>query len=104
MLTCIIPCYNEEESLPYFYKEISRVFADMDCTYELIFVNDGSTDQTLTYLKNMAESDEHVIYLSFSRNFGKEAAIFAGLDHSNSEYATDMDVDMLDTTSLLSLH
>ncbi len=101
MLTCIIPCYNEEESLPYFYKEISRVFADMDCTYELIFVNDGSTDQTLTYLKNMAESDEHVIYLSFSRNFGKEAAMYAGLCHANGDYAAVMDADMQDPPSLL---
>lgn len=101
MLTCIIPCYNEEESLPYFYKEISRVFADMDCTYELIFVNDGSTDQTLTYLKNMAESDEHVIYLSFSRNFGKEAAMYAGLCHANGDYVAVMDADMQDPPSLL---
>lgn len=101
MLTCIIPCYNEEESLPYFYKEISRVFADMDCTYELIFVNDGSTDQTLTYLKNIAESDEHVIYLSFSRNFGKEAAMYAGLCHANGGYVAVMDADMQDPPSLL---
>lgn len=101
MLTCIIPCYNEEESLPYFYKEISRVFADMDCTYELIFVNDGSTDQTLTYLKNVAESDEHVIYLSFSRNFGKEAAMYAGLCHANGDYVAVMDADMQDPPSLL---
>ncbi len=101
MLTCIIPCYNEEESLPYFYKEISRVFADMDCTYELIFVNDGSTDQTLTYLKNIAESDEHVIYLSFSRNFGKEAAMYAGLCHANGDYVAVMDADMQDPPSLL---
>lgn len=101
MLTCIIPCYNEEESLPYFYKEISRVFADMDCTYELIFVNDGSTDQTLTYLKNIAASDEHVIYLSFSRNFGKEAAMYAGLCHANGDYVAVMDADMQDPPSLL---
>lgn len=101
MLTCIIPCYNEEESLPYFYKEISRVFADMDCTYELIFINDGSTDQTLTYLKNIAASDEHVIYLSFSRNFGKEAAMYAGLCHANGGYVAVMDADMQDPPSLL---
>lgn len=103
MLTCIIPCYNEEESLPYFYKEISRVFANMQYPppYELIFINDGSTDQTLTYLKNMAESDEHVIYLSFSRNFGKEAAMYAGLCHANGDYVAVMDADMQDPPSLL---
>lgn len=103
MLTCIIPCYNEEESLAYFYKEISRVFANMQYPplYELIFINDGSTDQTLTYLKNMAESDEHVIYLSFSRNFGKEAAMYAGLCHANGDYVAVMDADMQDPPSLL---
>ena len=78
MISLIIPCFNEEESLPLFYPEATSVLQKMNCDYELIFVNDGSRDRTLAILKELSEKDPHVIYLSFSRNFGKEAAMYAG--------------------------
>ena len=71
MISLIIPCFNEEESLPLFYPEATSVLRQMNCDYELIFVNDGSRDRTLEILKELSEKDPHVIYLSFSRNFGK---------------------------------
>ena len=77
MISLIIPCFNEEESLPLFYPEATSVLQKMNCDYELIFVNDGSKDRTLAILKELSEKDPHVIYLSFSRNFGKEAAMSA---------------------------
>ena len=77
MISLIIPCFNEEESLPLFYPEATSVLRQMNCDYELIFVNDGSRDRTLEILKELSEKDPHVIYLSFSRNFGKEARIDA---------------------------
>ena len=76
MISLIIPCFNEEESLPLFYPEATSVLRQMNCDYELIFVNDGSRDRTLEILKELSEKDPHVIYLSFSRNFGKEAAMY----------------------------
>lgn len=101
MLTCIIPCFNEEEALPIFYNEISKVLANMDCSFELLFIDDGSTDQSLAYIKNLTQLDKHVIYLSFSRNFGKEAAMYAGLCHAHGDYVAIMDADMQDPPSLL---
>ena len=71
-LSLIIPCFNEQESVPLFYQEAIHVLAGMDCEYEMLFINDGSTDGTLRVLKQLAETDPHVIYFSFSRNFGKE--------------------------------
>ena len=67
MISLIIPCFNEEESLPLFYPEVTSVLQEMNCDYELIFVNDGSRDRTLEILKELSEKDPHVIYLSFSR-------------------------------------
>ena len=78
MITLIVPCYNEQETLPIFYKEATAVLKNMECGYELLFVNDGSKDKTLVILKELARKDSHVVYLSFSRNFGKEAAMYAG--------------------------
>ncbi|MCD8238334.1 MAG: glycosyltransferase family 2 protein [Clostridiales bacterium] len=100
-LSLIAPCYNEEDVLLIFYKETSRIVKAMGCDYELIFVNDGSTDRTLSLLKKLAENDEHVIYLSFSRNFGKEAAMYAGFCNAKGDYAAVMDADMQDPPSLL---
>lgn len=77
-LTAIIPCYNEEAVLRIFYEEMKRVMSEMkDTEFELLFVNDGSKDKTLAVLKEMADLDNRVKYISFSRNFGKEAAIYA---------------------------
>ena len=92
----IVPCYNEEESLPYFYKEMQKVMEQMDVEFELLFVNDGGKDKTLDILKDFAKKDERVRFLSFSRNFGKEAAIYAGLQHVNGDYVTLMDADLQD--------
>lgn len=100
MITLIVPCYNEQETLPIFYKEVSAVVQDMNIDYELIFVNDGSKDQTLAILKVLAKEDSHVFYLSFSRNFGKEAAIYAGFCNAQGDYVAVMDADMQDPPSL----
>ena len=86
-LSLIVPCYNEQEALPIFYKEVTRVVTDMQIEYELLLVNDGSSDRTLQVMKELAAQDEHVVFLSFSRNFGKEAAIYAGLEYASGEYA-----------------
>lgn len=99
-ISIIVPCYNEEESIPYFYKEIKKVIEKMAVKLELIFVDDGSSDDTLTVIKKLIE-DKDVKYISFSRNFGKEAAMFAGLNIASGEYVTIMDSDLQDPPSLL---
>ena len=101
MISLIIPCFNEEESLPLFYPEATSVLRQMNCDYELIFVNDGSRDRTLEILKELSEKDPHVIYLSFSRNFGKEAAMYAGFCNAEGDYVAVMDADLQDPPSLL---
>ena len=101
MISLIIPCFNEEESLPLFYPEATSVLQKMNCDYELIFVNDGSRDRTLAILKELSEKDPHVIYLSFSRNFGKEAAMYAGFCNARGDYVAVMDADLQDPPSLL---
>ena len=102
LVSLIIPCYNEEEALNYLYQELERVSAQMsDYDFEFIFVNDGSKDKTLEELKTFAQKDERVIYLSFSRNFGKEAAMYAGFCNASGDYVAVMDADMQDPPSLL---
>lgn len=101
MLSLIIPCYNEQEALPLFYKEVTKILENIDEEYELIFVNDGSKDDTLNILKSFSEENPHVTYLSFSKNFGKEAAMFAGFCNVNGDYVAVMDADMQDPPSLL---
>ena len=100
-ISLIVPCYNEQEALPIFYRETKKVMESMDCDYEMIFVNDGSKDATLSILKDLAERDEHVTYLSFSRNFGKEAAMYAGFTNAKGDYVAVMDADMQDPPALL---
>ena len=79
-ISIVVPCYNEEASLPIFYKEINRISKEMsECDFELLFINDGSRDKTLSILRDMAKKDKRVRYISFSRNFGKEAGMWAGL-------------------------
>lgn len=97
----IVPCYNEQEALPIFYEEVMKVVTTMNCQYELIFVNDGSKDNTLSILKNFAAKDENVTYISFSRNFGKEAAMYAGFSNADADYVAVMDADMQDPPALL---
>ncbi len=102
-ISVIVSCYNEEESLPLFYKEMERVRKEdfQDVEFEYIFVNDGSKDNTLKEIKNLRENDSKVRYISFSRNFGKEAAMFAGLEAAEGDYITLMDADLQDPPSLL---
>ena len=102
LISLIIPCYNEQEALPRLYAAIDEVTRQMETyAFELLFVNDGSKDNTLSLLKELAEKDSRVIYLSFSRNFGKEAAMYAGFCHARGEYVAVMDADMQDPPSLL---
>ena len=102
ILSIIVPCYNEELALPFFYQEIDKVSKELkELNFELIFVNDGSKDKTLEVLKEYHQKDKRVKYLSFSRNFGKEAAMYAGLEHAKGDYVTIMDADLQDPPSLL---
>ena len=101
-LTVIVPCYNEEAALHFFYEEICKVMPSMpEVEFELLFVNDGSKDRTLEVIRELAQKDPHVKYVSFSRNFGKEAAIYAGLEHATGELTAIMDADLQDPPSLL---
>ncbi len=101
-ISVIVPCFNEQEVLPIFYKEITKVAADMaGYDFEFIFVDDGSKDETLNECKKLAESDDRVKYISFSRNFGKEAAMYAGLEKSTGDMVVIMDVDLQDPPALL---
>ena len=101
-VSLVVPCYNEEEVLPYFYEEFCRVAKLLEeFEVEVIFVNDGSKDRTLETVKEFAREDERVKYISFSRNFGKEAAIYAGFEHADGDYVAMMDADLQDPPELL---
>ena len=103
-ISVVVPCYNEEQALPYFIQEIQMVAAEMaqkGVDLEVLLVNDGSRDHTLSLLRDYAKQYENVRYLSFSRNFGKEAAMYAGLEHARGDYVAIMDADMQDPPSLL---
>ena len=100
-ISIIIPCFNEEESLPLFYAEMEKIKQQIKEGFEYIFVNDGSKDRTLQVLRDLNQTDRNVHYLSFSRNFGKEAALYAGLQHATGDYVTVMDADLQDPPALL---
>ncbi len=102
-VSIVVPCYNEEESLPIFYKTIHEITEELKSkvSFEFILVDDGSQDKTLSLLKELAKKDKRVRYISFSRNFGKEAAMLAGLEHAEGDYITIMDADLQDPPSLL---
>ncbi len=103
LVSIIVPCYNEEESVNLFYDKIKEVIATLlnDYSFEIIFVNDGSKDDTLTNIKTLANLDSAVKYISFSRNFGKESALYAGLDKSMGDYVVVIDVDLQDPPELI---
>ncbi|MBO6148751.1 MAG: glycosyltransferase family 2 protein [Lachnospiraceae bacterium] len=106
LLSVIVPCWNEEEAIPFFYEEFSRVrklFGERfpNISFELLFVDDGSSDQSLKKIKELKEKDSAVRYVTFSRNFGKDAALFAGLDNAKGDYVVCMDADLQDPPSLL---
>lgn len=101
-VTLIVPCYNEQESLPFFYKAVCDVAAGLaEYEFDMLFINDGSRDQTLSIMRSLAEKDSRVRYISFSRNFGKEAAMYAGFCNAKGDYVAVMDADMQDPPSLL---
>lgn len=101
-ISVIVSCYNEEQTIPYFYEAISKVSKKMSyLDFEYIFVDDGSTDKTLDVIKGYSKKDKRIRYVSFSRNFGKEAAMFAGLEASFGDYVTLMDADLQDPPELL---
>lgn len=101
-ISIIVPCYNEQEALPYFYNAFQELTQTMQQeNFELILVNDGSKDATLDVMKQLAEQDKRITYISFSRNFGKEAAILAGLKYSKGDYVALMDADLQDPPTLL---
>lgn len=102
LISVIVPCYNEQEVLHMFYDEISRVAGEMSAyDFEFIFVNDGSRDNTLKICKELAQKDERVKFISFSRNFGKEAGIYAGFEKSKGDLVCMMDADLQDPPALL---
>ena len=101
-ISIIVSCYNEEASLPIFYEEINKVSNKMEnVDFEFMFVNDGSKDSTLNVIKDLYKKDKRVRYISFSRNFGKEAAMYAGLENVTGDYVTLMDADLQDPPALL---
>lgn len=101
-ISVIVSCYNEQEAIPYFYEEIIKTAKEMDYVdFEFLFVNDGSKDNTLNILKELAKKDKRVRYISFSRNFGKEAAMLAGLENARGDYITLMDADLQDPPAML---
>ena len=105
LLSIIVPCYNEEAALPYFLPEVQKIedilLNKYSLNLEFLFIDDGSRDNTLNLLRHYAQEDPRVRYVSFSRNFGKEAAIYAGLKNARGDYAVTMDADLQDPPSLL---
>lgn len=100
-ISVVIPCYNEQESVELFYKEIKSVSEKMDYEFEFIFVDDGSKDRTLAIIEELSRKDSRVKYISFSRNFGKESAIYAGFSKASGDYVVMMDADLQDPPKLL---
>lgn len=100
-ISIIVPCYNEQESIGLFYEEMCRVSDEMGNDFEYIFVNDGSADSTLEIIEALAQNDSRVKYISFSRNFGKESAIYAGFSKATGDYVVMMDADLQDPPKLL---
>lgn len=101
-ISIIVPCYNEQEAIPIFYEAIAKTASEMPkVRLEVLFVNDGSKDESLAEMKKLAAQDDRIKYVSFSRNFGKEAAMYAGLSYADGDYVAIMDVDLQDPPSLL---
>lgn len=102
LCSVVVPCYNEEKAVPLYYSAMQEIIPRMDSLkFEFWFVDDGSTDGTLNVIKQLRKEDKRVHFVSFSRNFGKEAGLFAGLSHAKGDYIVTMDVDMQDPPSLL---
>jgi len=100
-LSIVVPCYNEEESLPIFYKTVCDMQDQLPVELEFVFIDDGSKDRTLEVFRELSAKDERIHYVSFSRNFGKEAGIYAGLQKATGDYVVMMDADLQDPPALL---
>lgn len=100
-ISIVIPCYNEEECINLYYEKMQEIVVKLDTEFEYVFVNDGSKDKTLAIIKELAAKDSNIKYISFSRNFGKEAALYAGLSNATGDYVGVMDVDLQDPPELL---
>lgn len=100
-LSVVVPCFNEQEAVPIFYNEVKKILVTLKAEYEIIFIDDGSSDKTLEEVKELSEKDKCVHYVSFSRNFGKEDAMYAGLKKAAGDYVVIMDVDLQDPPSLI---
>ena len=101
LISIVIPCYNEMDNIYPLYEQIVNIFLEKDTIKEIIFVDDGSSDNTLHIIKELRRMDKRVHYISFSRNFGKEAALLAGLENVTGDYAVIMDADLQDPPSLI---
>ena len=102
LISIIVPCYNEEESLRLFHQAVRKTEKEMpDCRFEILLINDGSKDKTVEVMRELAKEDPDVSYFSLSRNFGKEAAMFAGFCNARGDYAAVMDADLQDPPDLL---
>src|SRR5699024_10566247 len=102
MLSIIVPCFNEEESLPYFVQEVEKISAQIDHSLEYVLVNDGSSDGTLAVFRDLYQQmPDKIRYISLSRNFGKESALYAGLKAAKGDLVTVMDADLQDPPELL---
>ena len=102
LISIVVPCYNEEEAIPLYYEAMTKQMQKMDYVdFEIIFVNDGSKDKSLEIMRKIAKKDKRVRYVSFSRNFGKEAGMYAGLEAATGDFVTTMDVDLQDPPALL---
>ncbi len=103
ILSVVVPCYNEEAVLPVFYQEVTKIATQMEkqVEFEFVFVDDGSSDGTLAEIEKLAASDKRVRFVSFSRNFGKEAGLLAGLEYAKGDFVATMDADLQDPPNLL---
>ncbi len=101
MVSIVVPCFNEQEALPIFFDEFIRVFKELEYDWELLLVDDGSKDDTLAIMKSLSAKDKRVRYFSFSKNFGKESAMYAGFCNARGDYIVVMDADMQDPPNLL---
>lgn len=101
LVSLVVPSFNEEESLPIFYETCHEVLSDLDAAYEIIFVDDGSADETLKVIKQLAEKDKAVKYISLSRNFGHQAALRAGLEHAGGDCVISIDADLQHPPALI---
>ena len=101
LISLVVPCFNEEDTIFIFYNEVLKIAPQIDAELEFRFVDDGSTDGTIKVLRELSKKDSRVHFVSFSRNFGKEAALLAGLESSEGDYVATMDVDLQDPPSLL---